>query len=99
MSTVPISSLHLSLIHSSSTTTTFVESASGVTEGGRTGLTSMTTGVLFLLCLLYTSHVDALTEAFGTTCVAGMKNAVLGMDDRTVELQKEYNALVSQRCV
>ena len=41
-------------------------------------------------------HVDALTEAFGTTCVAGMKNAVLGMDDRTVELQKEYNALVSQ---
>ena len=32
-----------------STTTTFVESASGVTEGGRTGLTAMTTGVLFLL--------------------------------------------------
>ena len=41
-------------------------------------------------------HVDALTEHFGTTCVAGMKNAVLGMDDRTVELQKEFNALVSQ---
>lgn len=40
-------------------------------------------------------HVDALTEAFGSTCVPGMKNAVLGMDDRTVELQKEYNALVS----
>lgn len=35
-----------------STTTTFVESASGVTEGGRTGLTSMTTAVLFLLSLL-----------------------------------------------
>ena len=41
-------------------------------------------------------HVDALTEAFGTTCVAGMKNAVLGMDERTLDLQKEYNALVSQ---
>ena len=41
-------------------------------------------------------HVDALTEHFGTTCVAGMKNAVLGMDDRTVDLQKEFNALVSQ---
>ena len=40
-------------------------------------------------------HVDALTEAFGTTCVAGMKNAVLGMDERTVALQQEYNALVS----
>ena len=35
-----------------STTTTFVESASGVTEGGRTGLTSMTTGILFLLAVI-----------------------------------------------
>ena len=41
-------------------------------------------------------HVDALTKAFGTTCVAGMKNAVLGMDDRTVELQQQFNALVSK---
>ena len=40
-------------------------------------------------------HVDALTRAFGSTCVAGMQNAVRGMDDRTVELQKEYNTLVS----
>ena len=40
-------------------------------------------------------HVDALTVAFGSTCVAGMKNAVLGMDERTVALQQEYNALVS----
>lgn len=35
-----------------STVTTFVESASGVSEGGRTGLTSLTTGFLFLLSLL-----------------------------------------------
>lgn len=35
-----------------STTTTFVESASGVSEGGRTGLTSMTTAILFALSLL-----------------------------------------------
>ena len=40
--------------------------------------------------------VDALTEKFGTTCVAGMKNAVLSMDDRTVELQQQFNALVSR---
>lgn len=32
-----------------STTTTYVESASGVTEGGRTGLTAIVTGLLFLL--------------------------------------------------
>jgi AGZA family xanthine/uracil permease-like MFS transporter len=36
-----------------STTTTYVESASGVTEGGRTGLTSITTGLLFLLALVF----------------------------------------------
>ena len=35
-----------------STVTTFVESASGVAEGGRTGLTSLTAGILFALSLL-----------------------------------------------
>jgi AGZA family xanthine/uracil permease-like MFS transporter len=35
-----------------STVTTFVESASGVAEGGRTGLTAVTTAVLFALSLL-----------------------------------------------
>lgn len=34
-----------------STTTTFVESSSGVAEGGRTGLSSVVTGVLFLASL------------------------------------------------
>lgn len=36
-----------------STTTTFVESASGVAAGGRTGLTAMVTGILFLLSTLF----------------------------------------------
>ena len=34
-----------------STVTTFVESASGVEAGGRTGLTAFTTGILFLACI------------------------------------------------
>jgi AGZA family xanthine/uracil permease-like MFS transporter len=34
-----------------STVTTYIESASGVAEGGRTGLTSIVTGVLFLLAI------------------------------------------------
>ncbi len=34
-----------------STVTTFVESASGVAAGGRTGLTALTTGIMFLLCI------------------------------------------------
>lgn len=36
-----------------STTATYVESASGVTEGGRTGLTAATTGMLFLLAIFF----------------------------------------------
>ncbi|MCK9218233.1 MAG: NCS2 family permease [Firmicutes bacterium] len=36
-----------------STVTTYVESASGVAEGGRTGLTSLTTGIMFLFALLF----------------------------------------------
>ncbi len=38
-------------IFGTSTVTTYVESASGVAEGGKTGLTSLTTAVLFLLAL------------------------------------------------
>ncbi|MGH2679196.1 MAG: NCS2 family permease [Actinomycetota bacterium] len=36
---------------SASSNTTFIESASGISEGGRTGLASVVTGVLFLLCV------------------------------------------------
>lgn len=36
-----------------STTTTFVESASGVAVGGRTGLTALVTGILFLISTLF----------------------------------------------
>ena len=36
-----------------STVTAYVESASGIGEGGRTGLTSITTGLMFLLALFF----------------------------------------------
>lgn len=36
-----------------STTTTFVESSAGVAEGGKTGLTSLTTAILFLLSMFF----------------------------------------------
>jgi AGZA family xanthine/uracil permease-like MFS transporter len=38
-------------VTSSSSNTTYIESAAGVSEGGRTGLTSVVVGVLFLLSL------------------------------------------------
>ena len=45
-----------------STTTTFVESASGVAVGGRTGLTAMVTGVLFLVSTLFAPIFTAITS-------------------------------------
>ena len=48
-----------------STVTTFVESASGVSEGGRTGLTSVTVAVLFFLSL-FLSPIFMAIPAFAT---------------------------------
>ncbi|NLK38304.1 MAG: NCS2 family permease [Epulopiscium sp.] len=43
-----------------STVTTFVESASGVAEGGRTGLTAITSGILFLVALIFTPIISVI---------------------------------------
>ncbi|MBR3363271.1 MAG: NCS2 family permease [Solobacterium sp.] len=48
-----------------STITTFVESTSGIAEGGRTGLTALTTGVLFALSLLF-SPIFLAVPSFAT---------------------------------
>ena len=48
-----------------STTTTYVESASGVSEGGRTGLTSVTTAILFGLSL-FLSPIFLAIPSFAT---------------------------------
>ncbi|MEY8507761.1 NCS2 family permease [Lachnospiraceae bacterium 42-17] len=52
-------------VFGTTTTTTFVESASGVTEGGRTGLTSVTTAVLFGLAL-FLSPIFLAIPSFAT---------------------------------
>ena len=49
-----------------STVTTFVESASGVEAGGRTGLTALTTGILFLACI-FLAPVAAIIPAAATS--------------------------------
>ncbi len=48
-----------------STVTTFVESSAGVAAGGKTGLTALTTGVLFLLATLF-SPVFTAIPSFAT---------------------------------
>lgn len=49
-----------------STTTTFVESAAGVSEGGRTGLTAITVAILFLVSL-FLSPIFMAIPGFATT--------------------------------
>jgi AGZA family xanthine/uracil permease-like MFS transporter len=48
-----------------STTTSYIESASGVAEGGRTGMTAVTTGVLFILAVFFTPVIGAV-QAYAT---------------------------------
>ncbi|MFN2544839.1 MAG: NCS2 family permease [Actinomycetota bacterium] len=45
---------------SASSNTTYIESAAGVSEGGRTGLTSVVVGVLFLLSLFLSSFAGVI---------------------------------------
>lgn len=49
-----------------STVTTFVESASGVEAGGRTGLTALTTGIMFLACM-FISPIAAIIPSAATS--------------------------------
>jgi len=49
-----------------STVTTFVESASGVEAGGRTGLTAVTAAILFLLCM-FIAPIAAIIPAAATS--------------------------------
>ena len=65
-----------------STVTTFVESASGVEAGGRTGLTAFTTGILFLACIFIAPIAAIIPPAatssaliyVGILMITGLKN-------------------------
>ncbi|MBO4352895.1 MAG: NCS2 family permease [Eggerthellaceae bacterium] len=68
-----------------STVTTFVESASGVEAGGRTGLTALTCGIMFLLCM-FIAPIAAIIPSpatssaliyVGIIMLAGLKNVDL----------------------
>ncbi len=72
-----------------STVTTFIESASGVEAGGRTGLTALTTGVMFLACM-FLAPIAAIIPAAATSSaliyvgvlmITGLKN--IDFDDNS----------------
>lgn len=70
-----------------STVTTFIESASGVEAGGRTGLTALTTGIVFLACMFLAPIASIIPAAatsaaliyVGILMVGGLKN--INFDD------------------
>ena len=75
-----------------STVTTFVESASGVEAGGRTGLTALVCGILFLACM-FIAPIAAIIPAAATSAaliyvgvlmLMGLKNVDFGDMDQMV---------------
>ena len=75
-----------------STVTTFIESASGVEAGGRTGLIALTTGILFLACI-FIAPIAAIIPAAATSAaliyvgilmLQGLKNVDFGDMDQMV---------------
>jgi AGZA family xanthine/uracil permease-like MFS transporter len=67
-----------------STVTTFVESASGVEAGGRTGLTALTTGVLFLACI-FIAPIAAIIPAAATSAALIYVGVLMMMGLRNVD--------------
>lgn len=55
----------MSGVFGTSPTTSYIESGTGIAAGGRTGLTAVVTGILFLLAILFTPLI-ALVPAYAT---------------------------------
>ncbi|NJE08150.1 NCS2 family permease [Thermococcus sp. M39] len=68
-----------------STVTTYIESAAGIEEGGRTGMTALVTGALFLVVGLFISPIASVIPAYATApalIIVGyyMLSAIKGVD-------------------
>ena len=59
-----------------STVTSYIESSAGVAEGGRTGLTALTTGILFLMALFF-STIFLTIPAFATAAALIIVGALM----------------------
>lgn len=75
-----------------STVTTFYESASGVEAGGRTGLSALVTGIMFLLCIFMAPVVSLIPAAAtsvaliytGISMMSGLKSVDFGKPDQLI---------------
>lgn len=78
----------------SSTVTTYVESASGIAEGGRTGVTSLVTGLLFVVSLLL-SPLFLLIPAAATSGALVMVGVLMIDSMKKIELSDVSEAFPS----
>lgn len=74
----------LSSFLGTSTVTSYVESAAGIAEGGRTGLTAVVTAVLFLVALVFAPLVG-IVPAFATAPALVLVGALMMMEVRHVD--------------
>ncbi|WP_150271931.1 NCS2 family permease [Paenibacillus tepidiphilus] len=77
-----------------STTTAYVESAAGVAEGGRTGLTAVTTGICFLLSL-FLAPVVALIPGSATAAALIIVGVLMAQSIRDIDFQDMVVAIPS----
>ena len=75
-----------------STVTTYIESAAGVEEGGRTGLTAVVVGLLFLLGLVFTPVFTA-TPAYATAPALIIVGLLMAQAINRIELKDPTEAL------
>ena len=81
-----------------STTTTFVESSSGVAEGGRTGLTSVVTGLLFLLAIFFAPVFTAI-PGFATAPALLFIGFLMIMDITQIDFKDLTEAIPAYLCL
>ncbi len=70
-----------------STTTSYIESAAGIEEGGRTGLTSVCTGLIFLLALFFVP-VIAIVPSYATAPAQIMVGLFMIKEFRKIKFSK-----------
>ena len=82
----------VSAVFGTSTVTSYIESAAGITAGGRTGLTALAAGVLFLAALLFTPLIG-LVPAFATAPALILVGALLMSEVGKIDFSDFTNAL------
>ena len=82
----------VSAVFGTSTVTSYIESAAGIAAGGRTGLTAVAAGVLFLAALLFTPLIG-LVPAFATAPALILVGALLMSEVGKIDFSDFTNAL------